>query len=228
MIEKKRINALAVLMCGGKSRRMNAKPKQFLDYEGRTFLVQIAEQLSSFEDIVLSCNTKIEPYQNVCDKTLGQGPIGGIASVLWKTDKDLVFVVACDMPLITTGFIGFLFERWEEAEKAGADYDCLVPVAKGQKQPLCAIYRKRILPLVEEQIREKNYRLQALLQRLSVYYLEVPESLEQNLRNVNTPEEYKKILERVSSSKVETTKEHRNMWDVQNVVSQIAYLESRK
>lgn len=193
MVERRRINALAVLMCGGKSRRMNEHPKHFLDYGGRTFLDQIAEQLSSFDDIVLSCNTQIEPYQNICDRIPGQGPIGGIASALWKTDKDLVFIVACDMPLITTGFINFLFERWEEAERNGEDYDCLVPVAKGQKHPLCAIYRKRILPLVEEQIREKNYRLQALLQRLSVYYLEVPESLEQNLRNVNTPEEYKTI-----------------------------------
>lgn len=193
MNKKKSINALAVLMCGGKSRRMDAKPKQYLDYEGRTFLVQIVEQLNRFDEIVLSCNTQIESYPNIGDKTPGQGPIGGIASVLWETNKDLIFIVACDMPLITTEFISFLFQRWEDAVNSGQDYDCLVPITNGQKHPLCAIYRRRILPLVEEQISTENYRLQALLLRLSVCYLEVPELFEHNLRNVNTPEEYKQI-----------------------------------
>lgn len=53
----------------------------------------------------------------------------------------------------------------------------------GRRQPLCACYHWRVLPIVREQLDREHYAMHALLDRLTVYSVPVPAEA---LRNVNT------------------------------------------
>lgn len=62
----------------------------------------------------------------------------------------------------------------------------------GKVNPLAAIYRKSAAALLEEQIRNKEYRIRSALQKLKILYLDLDEGSElgQMLRNINTISEY--------------------------------------
>uniref|UniRef100_UPI0024342CA4 molybdenum cofactor guanylyltransferase n=1 Tax=Rhodothermus marinus TaxID=29549 RepID=UPI0024342CA4 len=74
------------------------------------------------------------------------------------------------------------------------DSDAVVPVTSdGRRQPLCALYRvETVRPVAEARLVTGGHALQALLDRLSVATLPVPEA---PLRNVNTPDDL--LAERV-------------------------------
>lgn len=171
-----------VLLCGGKSSRMGYIPKETLRLGGQTFRDRILRQLSVFEQVALSDNKPCSDYPVWRDIYPGCGPLSGIHSALIHADHNCVFVTACDMPNLTEACIRRLVSALDEMD------DCLVPVVSGKVHPACAIYRKRILPIVEEQLRCGNYRLLSLLQRVSTCYFTVPAAFESDFTNVNTPE----------------------------------------
>ena len=75
--------------------------------------------------------------------------------------------------------------------------DGVVPLVKERIHPLAAIYSKRILPVLEEQISNENYRLTNALIRLNIIYVDVTgmNEFEKMLRNINTVEEYGNLYE---------------------------------
>lgn len=83
----------------------------------------------------------------------------GIRQVLIHTSCDYVFVCAGDMPFITGDLVRYM------AEFISSDYDCYCMVDEDHIHPLCAIYSKKILPVIEELIEQGQYRLMQILRR---------------------------------------------------------------
>ena len=77
------------------------------------------------------------------------------------------------------------------------DEDVLVPVTNGKVQPLCSIYKKRVLETILKMIEEKDYKLKNLLNRLNVKYIDIENG--ENFSNINTVYEYEKILNKEKS-----------------------------
>ncbi|MCC8152347.1 MAG: molybdenum cofactor guanylyltransferase [Lachnospiraceae bacterium] len=73
----------------------------------------------------------------------------------------------------------------------------LVRNRSGRIYTTAGIYHRNILPLIEKQILEKNYRLRDLLTESNVFYLEENSlgELKSCLININTMEEYQKLSE---------------------------------
>jgi molybdopterin-guanine dinucleotide biosynthesis protein A len=78
-------------------------------------------------------------------------------------------------------------------------YDVVVPEWEGRLNPLQAIYRVRVLPLLEEQLAAGRRRPVDLYERVAVRTLSEeeirvvdPEGL--TFLNMNTPEEYERAL----------------------------------
>jgi len=96
------INATAIVMAGGESRRMG-RDKSLLAVGGHPIIQSICEQLRGhFGEILISAN---EPEKlaflglNVVpDRIPGQGPLMGIACALEASRSNLNFVVAGDIP----------------------------------------------------------------------------------------------------------------------------------
>lgn len=184
----------AAILCGGRSRRMG-QDKARLPWEGRELLDAIAQGLSGAEEILLAAAEEGDyadkPYPVAADRFPGCGPLAGLHAALAACRAPLLFVTPCDTPLAdwdtARALYGFLDSGW----------DAVVPVdSSGRLHPLCGLYRKRALPVLEEHLGAGRYRVTEALCALPVR--RVPAGAlphgEDTLRNLNTPEEYRAFL----------------------------------
>ncbi|MCD8218268.1 MAG: molybdenum cofactor guanylyltransferase [Clostridiales bacterium] len=195
------MDSLAILLlAGGYSRRMGQN-KANLTMEGQTFAEKIAAELSSCGPVYLSVSADIAPdfsantekYPRIVDEIPHIGPLGGISAAMHQTDADAYFVCACDMPRMNAAFVRHLIRIWEQINTDAL----LVRSRSGRIYTTAGIYHRNILPLIEKQILEKNYRLRDLLTASKVFYLEESSlgELKNCLTNINTMEEYQKLSE---------------------------------
>lgn len=127
----------------------------------------------------------------------GQGPLAGLEAAFRQTEAETVFLTATDLPFGDRALAKELVKRLGEADA------CILCRRDGKTEPLFGVYRRSCLATVEQCLEEGRRSCKALLDRLSVRWVdedEVPDwDLERVLQNVNTPEEYEKSLSRNES-----------------------------
>ena len=175
--------ASCVILAGGASSRMQGYPKGLLHLSEYTFTEQILYRMQMFDRIFISANTEEYArfgYPLIPDIDQGIGPLGALHACLSSLRDPLVFVLPCDMPLLRTETVLHLFaERTEE--------DAVILSCHDRIYPTVGIYRKEVLPVVEEQIRKKDFRMRSLLERLHVRYCDIDDP--QEVININTPDD---------------------------------------
>ena len=126
----------------------------------------------------------------VCDINQGIGPIEGLRRLLSAAREGHVFVCAADMPFIRREVVDAL------ARRIGPDCDCVVLTVGGRAEPLCAIYSKRVLPVVEALIAQGRRKLREIYAHCAVRYVPLEDSGLDPwvVRNMNTPEDYRRFL----------------------------------
>jgi molybdopterin-guanine dinucleotide biosynthesis protein A len=60
------------------------------------------------------------------------------------------------MPMVDPGLFDFLLSRRSRV-------DAVIPVHQDEMEPLCGLYNRRIIPLLERKIHEGNYSMQHLI-----------------------------------------------------------------
>ena len=187
-------NCGAVILAGGASRRMG-QDKARLELEGESMLARLCRQLSPFRERLLSANDPALaeglPLRLVTDLYPNSGPLAGLHAALSAAEKPALFCVSCDLPNYTPALSAFLMARFPE------DADVMVCRDKsGRVHPLCGIYTKRLLPILESQLKAEDYRVRSFLERVRCAYLDTgaffPDSI---FFNMNTPEDFQKIKE---------------------------------
>lgn len=189
-LDKIKSGSSAVILCGGKSTRMN-QDKAGLLIGKKTFLQQIEKNLKDADEILLSVKDRRDypeiGARHIEDREADKGPLMGLCSVLEECSYDKVWVMSCDMPLVN-------WDTAQELEHYLTDgIDAVIPVDRtGKKYVLCAWYRKSILEILKEQLESGDLKVKHLLERLRVCYVAV-EGLTNGSRkfqNINTREEY--------------------------------------
>jgi molybdopterin-guanine dinucleotide biosynthesis protein A len=123
-------------------------------------------------------------YPAIPDRYPGTGPLGGILTALHHTSADWNLVAACDMPELSAEFLRGLIDA---AGRSAAD--AVVPIGpSGGPEPLCAVYHKRSLPMLEHAMGRGVRSVRAALEDLRVTLVSVPELT--HFQNVNTPEDW--------------------------------------
>src|SRR5260370_21310760 len=123
------------------------------------------------------------PYAAIADRESGLGPLAGVVTALEHTTEDWNLIVACDMPAVSIELFEMLFE---EAEAGNPD--ALVPVSPaGRPEPLCAIYHRRCLPVLEAALAQGRLKMRAALENLHVVPRPIPAG--ERFVDTNTPEE---------------------------------------
>ena len=118
-----------------------------------------------------------------------KGPIGGVYAGLVDSTEHFSFFLACDLPFISQEVITAVLGHHREQA-------ILCVRATRGFEPLCAIYSKDCVPVIEEQIRGGEHSLQSLISRMPSETLEIGEPTA--LMNVNTEEDWRWAL-KVSS-----------------------------
>lgn len=181
------------ILAGGKSSRMGQN-KALLQLNNVRFIDRIAEELSGFEETLISVASKGE-YEDmglpvVYDEHKDIGPMEGIYQILQNASEEYVFICAADMPFIKKELVEYM------AEFISSDYDCYCLVDEDHIHPLCAIYSKKMLDVIKEQIESGNYRLLNVLRAVRTKYISLEKSCfdKRVVRNINTRQEYAKLL----------------------------------
>lgn len=186
------IDVCAGILAGGKSSRMGTN-KALLPYGGSCFLEELIRTCSVFPELLVSVD-RPEPYRHlpvtlIPDELQGFGPIEGIYQMLRAARSPYLLVVATDMPLLNETFLRSI------ASCVQGDEDCVALRLDGRVEPLCSVYGKSVLPVLEAFRNEGCHRPRALFDRVNTRYVEV-EALGGTPRlvsNVNTPEEYRAL-----------------------------------
>ena len=156
----------AVILTGGESKRMGSDKARVV-LSGKPMLEHITAQLEPlFSDILLSVRTERGDvsYPQILDDTEARAPMVGIKSALERVHTAWIFVIACDMPWVSTRLIQHL-------AALRSQHDAVVPEAFDRPQPLFGFYHKNCLPQMEERIKQGQRSMMRLLDDLDSYVL---------------------------------------------------------
>lgn len=194
-----------IILAGGKSHRMGTD-KANLRLRGRTFVEHLVTKFQSAGlpvVIVGSAQTNCAPAEKqdhgspvlfTCDQRLDAGPLEGVRMGLatLAAIAEFGFVISCDSPLLKMDLVSYLFTRI-------GSFQAIAPRSESKIFGTTAIYRTEIHPLIEQEFANGNHSVKKMLGRLHVQYIEVdelrvvdPELV--SLININTPEEYERVL----------------------------------
>lgn len=177
-----------IIMAGGKSSRMG-RDKGFVKIDNENLIDIAIRNLSKVcSEVIISANHP--DYENcglkvVRDQYEAIGPMGGLYSALQHNSTLLNLVLSVDLPFVNTGLLKYLIHNVQDA-------DVVVPVTgEGRYEPLCAIYNRSVLPLIEEMIRQKDFAIRHLYSKCVINRLIITEDLPffrpELFMNINTP-----------------------------------------
>ena len=100
------------------------------------------------------------PVALVRDQVAYQGPVSGIYHGLKAATKEVCFVTSCDAPFLNLSLISHLLSQIP-------DCDVVVPFWQERFQPLHAVYRRSVAPLLHEQLERGELRPISLYQKFA-------------------------------------------------------------
>jgi len=190
-------DASAVVLVGGKSSRMG-RAKALLPFDGEPLIVHVIRALKKmFAETVVVAAPDQElpslPAVLVRDEVAYQGPVSGIYHGLKAATKEVCFVISCDAPFLNLQLISQLLAQI-------SDCDVVVPYWQQRFQPLHAVYRTSVLPLLKEQLERGELRPIFLYDKVRTRKIQEdeirqldPEGL--SFLNMNSPAEYDAALQ---------------------------------
>lgn len=198
----------AIILAGGRSTRMG-RPKESLPFRGDTLLGSLCTTLrDGCEPVVVVARDAAQALpplpshaRRIDDDRPGRGPLEGLATGLhWLadqggfTDDDAAFVTACDHALVTAAAVRGLVA-------ALGRHDAVMPRQADRLQPLCAIYRLRLLRAVDrlrgdETAGPNRLALAGDVLALDEQRLRAFDPTLSCLHNVNTPADYDALRQR--------------------------------
>ena len=179
----------AIIIAGGKSSRMG-EDKALLPFGKFDTLAQFQyEKLKKlFQEVYISTKENKFDFEAalIYDRYEESSPLVALLSVFETLDVESVFVLSVDVPFIDKEVIACLLEQESK------DVDVIIAKSPSGEQPLCAFYKKSILPTAQLQYKNGNHKLVDLLKCVHTHSVIFTEDAP--FFNLNHPEEYKKAL----------------------------------
>lgn len=187
--------------------------KAALEWHGSTLLYRTAALMARSVDgpvVVVSAPEQELPdlpdgVAIVADPVEGLGPMQGLAAGLAAVGDraEAAFVCSTDLPFLHPAYVRRVLRALDDG------VDVVLPVARGFRQPLAAVYRTRLAGLVADLVRQGNLRPGMIFKHCAAAQLDDaglladadvarydPDLL--SVVNVNTPEDYRAARDRVA------------------------------
>jgi molybdopterin-guanine dinucleotide biosynthesis protein A len=174
-------------------------PKALLPFDDTPLIEHVVATLRRlFDEVVVVAapgqSLPSMPVTLVRDEVEYQGPVAGIYYGLRAASRDVSFVTSCDSGFLNAALILHLV-----SEIPG--HDVVVPHWQGRYQPLQAVYRRSVLPLLAEQLARGELRPVYLFDRVRTRRVDEAEIRRfdpdgSSFFNMNTPADYAEALKR--------------------------------
>lgn len=183
-----------IILAGGKSSRMG-QDKGLMLFNGQSFIdhtVQIVKDVCDNVIIIANQNgyerLSIPVYTDIIKD---KGPAAGIYTGLHYSKTQYNLVLGCDMPFLSSEFLGYLLSQIDE--KA----DAIVPEYESRSQPLCAVYSKSCISQFEQSIQNGQLKMKEIIGQLHTKHVGIDKTsgfYSPNLfTNINTHKELETI-----------------------------------
>jgi len=159
-----------IILAGGKSSRIGLnKDKGKMKLLGVNLIDKVVSNILSTglfleKDILLIGPKKRFPnYKRVIEDIYPQkGPLGGIFTGLYNSKTFYNLVIGYDMPFIEPKLIRYMVEYID-------NYDAVIPThSQGLFEPLCAIYSKNCLEIMENNIKNEKLSVRCIFPFLNI------------------------------------------------------------
>lgn len=178
---------VGAVLCGGRSSRMGAD-KATLSYRGAPMARHVADALRAggcADVVAIGGESSGHGLVVIPDLAPGEGPLGGVRTALESVSSGdpqrsvgLVFVVPCDVPLLSATIVEALVDR---AARGGAD---VVVATTDRIEPMVAVWSVASLDVLTRSFDRGERSIRRVLPLLDVALVPVAAA---ELRNVNTP-----------------------------------------
>jgi molybdenum cofactor guanylyltransferase len=180
-----------IVLSGGISSRMGQNKALMLFNDKPLIQYSIDALLPVCTRIIISSNDPVFEFTG-CEVWPDELPVKaamiGLYSCLKQSQTDWNLLLPCDMPLIDTGLFRFLLQH-------SPGYEVVIPVHHEDcMEPLCGLYNRSVLPVLEQKISIQQYSMQEFLVstlcRLVVIDNRQDFFHERMFSNINTPGDF--------------------------------------
>ena len=189
----------AVILAGGKARRMDGQDKGLITLHGRPMIDYIIRALQpQAGHILINANRNAEQYAAfglpVIADMLGDyfGPLVGMASGMNATDTAFIVTAPCDSPFIPDNLVENLYRALAENEA-----DISVAHDGERMQPVFALLRCSLLPSLLAYLDEGGRKIDTWYGQQRLALADFSASAETFL-NLNTPEDKVMLEDRIA------------------------------
>ena len=182
----------AIILAGGKNTRMQGQDKAFLEIKGKAITEILIEKFRPLASDIIVVTNSPRKYKNlnvklVKDECPDKGPLMGICSGLKASSSGYNFITACDTPFIKESLIRFMMQNAD-------GWDIMIPVAGDKFHPLCGVYSKNCISVMEETLEQGNLRIRDIFPRLKTRFISEKEIADfdkgfLSFMNINTMED---------------------------------------
>ena len=184
-----------VILAGGRNSRFGGQNKAFITLCVKTVLDHILDTFSDlFQEVLLITKSPMDYLQYDVHIATDIFPISsslvGVHAGLFYSETPFAFFTACDTPFLKKETIQTVLDHIENG------CDAVMPETKAGLEPLCAVYSKNCLPLLESRIRQTRVKIIRVFEKKRI--IRVPEHAFRekdpdliSFFNINTPDDLK-------------------------------------
>jgi len=185
----KQTKVTGVVLAGGQARRMNFQDKGLQLFCGKPLISYSLNALRGLVDeIVINANRNQELYENFGFRVIGDltpdfsGALAGILAVMTKTTADLLLVIPCDAPFISTLQLQHLLD---EHQKNAAEIT--VACTGEQIHGVFLVVNTHLKTHLENYLAAGNHKMQLWFEARKTHFVDF--SGQHGFENLNTLEE---------------------------------------
>ena len=170
-----------IILAGGRSSRLG-QDKSFVDIGGQPLMNRVINNLKNVCEEIIIVTKKPERFFPLISKfkvkiTVDLLPFKagliGIYSGMIKSGHKYNFVCGVDMPFISTEVIKYLAQQ-------ARGFDAAVPVTETGLEPLCAVYSRTCLKVIQEQIQAQRFKITDFFDKVKINQVEY-----KNIKNID-------------------------------------------
>lgn len=182
-----------VILAGGQNKRLPGMKKTFREIRGRMIMEVIHTLFTDMFDRVIIVTNDPPAFGEwggtiVSDIYPSRCPLAGIHAALFYASTPWVFVSACDTPFLERRLAEYILSQ------AGPGIDVVIPETDAGFEPLCAMYSKNCLPLIEKNLENNIFKIdrffkQRRVRKITMDKIKAVDPGINSFFNINTPED---------------------------------------